>query len=743
MSTQTIPSPYNFATVEDRVVLLADSEYPSIGIPFRDGLSGAIMVEFEATRPIYIRSAGQHDKGRIANALGRAKSNTQAILEDPDLEPYSRFYQLPNGNFALPGTSVKGMLRSVVEILSFSRMFGVQNDRYAIRDLNTRQEDIYKGWITKNSPNGFHAKPMAGWLHLGTDGEWHLQPCRHGRVEHSLLSHIQAVPFDKLASNMYGLWKNSLGVFCRFRKGPWAEVPIHSNSVGGNLAMSYVEEVSAQQSSACETPCTLVFTGRPTNKKHREFVFEPFRPGQDDPAVAEEMKADFLFLHEDQDDWKAYWKGRFIARNPIPVFYLATESETPTPSSTAVAFAAGRHIHSMGLCQMHRLAYARRVRDLLPPLHQNSGGMDIAEAIFGRVSASKGESCRGRVSVEPFPALDAPAPMPPHVAVLNGPKASYFPNYLKQEVDIGDRERHYSTYHDDDAELRGWKRYPAHEDDSGSKPLPNDPPDIKGKVNYAVATVFAPLPPETRFRGAVHFHNLRPWELGALLWAIRLGHAGLPEHNQRRHSIGMAKPLGCGLVKLNSIEMSASPIVSSALCGEAECMAEFEKFVLAKLGEPGLPYRDHRQVKDLLAMASIKKPKDPRDLIYPKPVKEFAESKKLGLILQPFENLPADPNYQTPASKNVRVEPSEAPPEVVAPEPVDPAPLVKVQIEVTGQNKKNRWKAQVVIDGMPASAVDIGLIEGDLPADIAQGKIYTAEVLGNTPSQWKFQIVLS
>jgi hypothetical protein len=525
MSTQTIPSPYNFATVEDRVVLLDGSEYPSNDIPFRDGLYGSITVEFEATRPIYIRSAGHHDKDRIAEALGRTGKNPQAILEDPDLEPYSRFYQLPNGGFALPGTSVKGMLRSVVEILSFSRMFGVENETFS------------------------------------------------------------------------------------------------------------------------------------------------FRPPR-----------------------------------------------------------------------QQKQAYKHSTTDCLPAAHKTGLKIDIAEAIFGKIGKDKKDiSFRGRVNVEPFAALNNPLPMPPHVAVLNGPKASYCPNYLAQEMESSGEVKEYKTYNHSDAKLRGWKRYPVREDNINSTPIDNDPPPKEnGSSNYSIATVFAPLGPGTRFRGNIHFHNLRPWELGALLWAIRLGHSGNPDHNHWRHSIGMAKPLGCGLLKLVGIESNFHPFLGGPKdTPDGEYMNIFVEFVLAKLGLEGQDYRALPQVRDLRAMCSTAQLRDPALLKYPEEVGLFADYKKQRRCLHPFERFP---KLEKQKPKKSSIEAQAAPP-ASTPEPAAPAPLEKVQIEITGQNKKGRWKAQVVIGGMPASAVDIGLIEGDLPADIAQGKIYTAEVLGNTPSQLKFRIV--
>ena len=731
----SIPSPYNFVEVEDRVVFLDESEYPQIDVPFRDGVSGKIDVEFEATSPIYIRAEGNHDKDEVAQTLAKIGNNPDQIARDSVLSPYSRFYRLPDGRYALPGTSVKGMIRSVLEIVSFSRMFGVEDDRYGIRDLNSRQDDIYKAWITKSTPLGHKAKALAGWMYLDADKNWRLQPCRHGRIEHHILDGLQQrIRYDKQASRTYQSWTGSLDIYVRFSSSPWEDVTIKSQRAD-KLAMVYVDEANRSEVKGY-TPVTVVFTGCPTNRKHREFVFERFNRGEEDPEITEEVQKDFLFLHEDHSDWNDWWKPRLNSGEPIPVFYLATDSEKPSIHSAIVPYAPRVHLHSIGLCQMHKLAYANRVRSLLPARHR-AEGMDIAESIFGRVSDKKEtKSFRGRVNVEPFAALHDPEPLAPHVAVLNGPKPSYFPNYLKQTANSqGTVARdQYQTYHDSSATLRGWKRYPVRADHSLEAPISNDPP---GR-NYKVATVFSPLPHGTRFKGTIHFHNLRPWELGALLWSLRLGSRGSLDDNPRRHSIGMAKPLGCGLIRLTSLAMTARPVrPMEQPLAEQDYMTTFESFMAAKLGaQPEL--RRRRQIEDLLAMTSTKNLRDPRELTYPT-LNEFAEFKTGSWILVPFKTL----NELDPWKPEPKPVPKPAvatrPPPPEPPKEAQPAAVETIEIEILEKNKKGKWKAKV-----PDAPVGCnGLVEGELPGDIAPARRYRADVLSKVHNQWRFSNLIS
>jgi|GEM_PF-2067770 len=750
---ETIPAPYNFAPVGNHVALLRNDEIPKCDIPFRDGLSGEITVEFQATRPIYIRAEGHHDKNAIQAAIEASHGDPSAAEEEP-LKSYAQFYRLPDEQFALPGTSIKGMLRSVLEVISFSRMFGVQDNRFAVRDLNPKQPNIFKEWMTKSTPEGFAAKPMAGWLHLDQEKNWRLQPCHHARIEHKLLNGIRKYAASKNSHENYEGWEKKLDVFLKFQRAPWEVVSIPSQTAKGNLAMSYIEKVESTSSDSCQTAGTLVFTGCPTRKKHREFVFERFDAKADDPMIPEEFHRDFLFLYEGQTDWEKFWKKRFLARQPVPVFYLATDSPNPTSSSVSATFKDGGHLQSLGLCQMHRLAYAKRVHDLLPPLHKSTSGMDIAEAVFGRVNEKKDtESLRGRIRIEPFVACSPCEELPAHFAVLNGPKASYYPNYLKQKTDQAGTVESYHTYHDDDAELRGWKRYPIREDSPEARPLPNDPPpNDAGKRNYKVATVFRPLKAGATFKGKIRFHNLRPWELGGLLWALCLGHAGAPANNKRRHSIGMAKPLGCGTLQLTSLDPKVHSISRQSESIDLRRLMEvFEKFVLEHVGEDFSEknFRELPQVQALMSMAATDKLGNPADLAYPEHVKEFAEFKKANLVLLPFissspsPSFPKDPNLKKskpdpPRDPTMATAPAsvEMPPENVV---VEEEPPKIVVVTITGQNKKGRWQAAV--EDRPK--VESGLIEGEIPEGITLviGNTYSAIVLSEVPSQWKFQIV--
>lgn len=191
--------------------------------------------------------------------------------------------------------------------------------------------------------------------------------------------------------------------------------------------------------------------------------------------------------------------------------------------------------------------------DLRGTLHDRDE-LDLVEAIFGKVGKKPEDALRGRVAFG-----TAPLTNPGEVrlalrkpTVLGSPKPSYFPTYLRQPLDPHQATRlpgseKYRTYMDDGAELAGWKRYPVHQLDQVDLPKLNAANQDARQVQIELQTLSGKNGQRPRFESRLHFHNLRPVELGAVLWALRFGARGASVH---RHAIGMAKPHGFGQIAI-------------------------------------------------------------------------------------------------------------------------------------------------------------------------------------------------
>ena len=142
------------------------------------------------------------------------------------------------------------------------------------------------------------------------------------------------------------------------------------------------------------------------------------------------------------------------------------------------------------------------------------------------------------------------------------------------------------------SELRGWKRYPVKNQETVTPAAPEQ---------RNVASTLHPLEKGARFKGRMRFHNLRPVELGGLLWALTWGGDAT-----KRHALGMGKPLGFGQISVE-IDTAASqmqPNAAEATPAIAELIETFRQHMEAAAKKAGKPaWQNSAQLRELLAMA--------------------------------------------------------------------------------------------------------------------------------------------
>jgi CRISPR-associated protein (TIGR03986 family) len=716
MSRIPIPSPYNFVPLSDRVFFPPWAAQVSHDIPFSDGISGWFDIEVEALTPIYIRNGtdlrGQTDKER------QERMNNLEWLS---------FFRIKNGPFAIPGTEIKGMLRNVVEIATFSIMPQIDKRRYGYRDLNNEDPEFYRGRMSGgNKPNGFYPLAKPGWLHLKHDDSFEIFPCEMARVEQvDLECFAGANPQEeegflgsirreeknaREASRKYKEWEQK-------RKSRRIQFDIGKPSEH-TVKLLYKRAINIGNGN---TTGTLVFTGQPVNRqeydrgcwwnpdkrKHMEFVFYARKPAA--IPVSSEVADDFKFIHSDERDKSkdnddlTFLKSQYeITKDGIPVFYLSDNTGKVT---------------AIGLALMFRLPY-NTTADQLASKQQterdNKKDLDFAETLFGRTSES--DSLKGRIQIETL--LDQNEtchPFPNAVeVVLNSPKPTYYPNYLNQPSEkhfdldsngaLPEDTLHYATWLDDGsngratAQIRGWKRYICREDgDFQTK-------DSNPSKNKKITTKFIPLEKGCKFRGRIHFHNLRKAEIGALLWALTWGN-----NNSLRHRLGMAKPYGFGHVKVTfpktqpdkpshhifgwSDKIQIPTDDSSWETFRAECIDSFRKLMdnwctdaERKLGK----WEDTPQIRALIKLATpVRNPdKDWHHPVeYPPNPQAFAKYKKDRLALLPVLELSAYSTENKPAKPSVSSAGSASKPQP----PPKPLP------DLTGQLRQVSFKHRLIL----------------------------------------------
>lgn len=528
-----IKAPYNFVPLSDKIVFPGWAEKISIDRPFEDGISGTIEVQYTAKTPVFI---------------GKGKDSQEN-------------YRAANGKFAIPGSSLRGMLRNVIEIASFGKFNRVSDATLSVRDLSNRT--LYSSNFTKGN-NPYTAVSKAGWLNYEKEKGWVLYLVKYYRVEDSLLESKCGLEKDKLS--LQGKYKEeNLSDKLKEHKNNMKDVEKRILLLNGKTKIRFDiknvdngdhphhkigEKILYLNYSKLKTfefdnenfNGYIVLTGHPGGNKHMDFVFEKLK-NKDQTEIKMDEKLIREFKQANAPSAADQKRGLDLTRKlkaykekgypAIPVFYL-TDSN-------------GK-IKSLGLSQMYRLPYTNSLHDAIKHSSNNhfSDQMDLVECIFGRISNDSKhpeKSLRGRVQFEDAVSENAELHKEEKM-ILNNPKSSYYPNYIEQDS----RNDNYKTLMDDDVRLRGWKRYPVKTVNDDQKKNDNqDEIDNQDRM----ASEFSPLKSGAEFEGKIHFQNLKKEELGALLWAITWGN-----NENLSHSVGMGKPYGFGQIEANILSLS-------------------------------------------------------------------------------------------------------------------------------------------------------------------------------------------
>ena len=157
---------------------------------------------------------------------------------------------------------------------------------------------------------------------------------------------------------------------------------------------------------------------------------------------------------------------------------------------------------------------------------------DYSKSLFGY--SNNKDSYKSRVSFsDAVITKEGTKPRQRTGVILAEPKPSSFADYLVQD---GKTIKY--TYNSDNFELRGVKQYWLH--NKTVIPLSSD--------KEAVKTTLFPLSDGTEFEGVIRFSNLDKLELGLLLWSIRL------EENSYVN-IGQGKAYGYGVSKVDLLSV--------------------------------------------------------------------------------------------------------------------------------------------------------------------------------------------
>jgi hypothetical protein len=138
-------SPYNFVPLPTAIYVPKWGEHVSHDLPFRDGVSGSIAFELTAETELMVggaRHKRSDDGYHVEFAVAPDASNGGDRRQEPPTP-------------TIPGSAIRGMVRNVLEIASFSRMKLIHGARrQALRDLNNKVRAYTQVMVARRKVGG-------------------------------------------------------------------------------------------------------------------------------------------------------------------------------------------------------------------------------------------------------------------------------------------------------------------------------------------------------------------------------------------------------------------------------------------------------------------------------------------------------------------------------------------------------------------------------------------------------------
>lgn len=525
-------APYNFVPLPENVVNASS-------IPDHDvysNNSGFIECSLKTLAPLYTRCGMSPDFFR---ENGDKKFHE---LSEYSKNERSKFFHIEDENKpVIPGSSIRGMVRNLVEVVGYAKIQNVFDKRLIFRAVgdNSSLGDYYRNKFLGpkqilNSKWWFNyplKNVQGGYLRRHNSKMW-IQPAR--KIKDESFVHVEYDAVNILGREQKKKYTGN-DIVDVFIKPPQNRTTPPRTSQNLELCLSIVGSSSdiiiannLQKQNGFEK-AKLVQSGHMRGKHMHCAIYEPHNIENNENLI--EIPNMLWDLYKEDCDMQRGFPTRILEKDEDPLFYLLDDM------GNLVFF---------GSTMMFRIPYDISIMKFIPKMLRENEELDFADAIFGFIDDKTKKSSAGRVffSDAKFDSSDGDIwlkekPIP---IILASPKPTTFQHYLVQDSnkhnpDNKNQLAHYNTPSPKETIIRGFKFY-WHKKEVKFE----DPTKIyKSPKLY---TLVKPIKEGVTFNFRINFDNLRDCELGALLWVLKL-----PSDNYC-HTLGMGKPLGMGAVKI-------------------------------------------------------------------------------------------------------------------------------------------------------------------------------------------------
>ncbi|CAA7625055.1 RAMP superfamily CRISPR-associated protein [Magnetospirillum sp. UT-4] len=617
-SADQCKAPFRFVALNDRVEYATPAEGGPRHKPIPDGYCGAIEVTWVAETPLLIGAA----EGRNGDVVGPMRLA---------------------GEWTVPGSSLRGMLRNAMESVAFARLSRINgHHRYGLRDF---EHPEYKG-------DGFPVSKVdevgAGWLRKRAGGPsdpdhsgYEIVPCAWAQAMIADLPFLgPAAPWDWVGWKLGDKYASA-----GMARGKVIDFGITKRfSPGGEHNGKQVLTIDANGPISG----ALVFSDR-------------VPPGKEPPSEAawraSGKKVEYVF-HSEQAEvveltakaWATFrrlnckparnklvadgsWKvlERIVEQGGrVPVFHVGT------PNADDFAF---------GLTRLFKVPHKHSVADIAERIacHRtrpvatdgSADKIDLVENLFGYVLEGDGFTHAGpgakpaalaRKGKLAFSFATFVTPVVPQAeatpTVMMGPRASFAPFYLAGgikdysagDVTLAGRKRYLPRYRPGTTANDAWADIRARL--GGQMNSDNRENDrIRTSLRFLVAADGG----EMEFRSTIRLHNVTESEIGAVLWVLT--HGGDPAAH--RHMLGRAKAFGAGQIRVERLALALRPNAPGAKTVTIDDPGPFLAAFETRMG--GTAWRRSATIRDFLAAC---RPGEAADLEYMTGPGPFAKLKK-------------------------------------------------------------------------------------------------------------------
>lgn len=537
-------APYNFVPLPGQVLTvekpLSQDRY------HQEMLTGKLVCTLTTASPLYVRAARTLKQYQHKNEKG----------EPEPITPSQPFYGESEETLLIPGSSLRGMLRTLVEVISQSRIAPVTDKPLFFRTVDdTSIGKAYRNRMTGEvEDQGWYSVARGGYMELRR-GDYYIRPAltimgvQHFKVEEAIARNAIPELMNMSVPRNNGRWLPNKAYKGRSFAIWFKPNPPTSHKPNSYTYFADVTEIAygTKQPGKGWVEGWLMASGWvPSRKgpgKHRHWIIGP--PDPDDSKLIQ-VSDDDIELYKDHGGLTKVKESFSVLPaegKHVPCFYTLWEDQK------------GRQRVAFGHTGMFRLPYEQTPADLVPDeLKGDETCYDLAEAMFGFVDPKqkgKRQELAGRVFVtdgvfkgDPKTALLDEVTLSDQA--LSSPKPTTFQHYLTQ--DNPDDKDHLKHYGDEKTKttLRGYKFYwHIGGEDEVQKRLsaaPNPRSNTNDKGNR-----FKPVKSGQTFMFDIHFENLRPEEFGALLWILDK----VSDPYLYRLKLGMGKPFGLGSVAIS------------------------------------------------------------------------------------------------------------------------------------------------------------------------------------------------